>query len=319
MTELTVLIGEDVGQDNLRRMRDVYPDVLFLFCPHEDDFIATAPRAHIIFTKHLPAEALKRASRLRWVQAGTAGMNHLLDAGLGERDLLVTNASGAHGTPMAELILGMMLAFATGLNALMRAQHEHAWVQEEIRTQKFELEGQTLCVLGLGDIGGTLARKAGNLGMYVLGVRRSAQRFPHVDEQYDPHQLLQIFPRADHVALCLPLTSETEGIVGERELRAMKPEAYIYNVGRGPSIDTEALLRALSEGWIAGAGLDVTDPSPVPEDSLLWDAPNVILSQHTSGSSPFNPDRITSIFMENLGRYLRDEPLMNVVNIDLGY
>ncbi|MFP3897197.1 MAG: D-2-hydroxyacid dehydrogenase [Anaerolineales bacterium] len=319
MTELVVLIGEDVGQDNLERMREAYPDVQFLFCPHEDDFIAAAPRAHIIFTKHLPAEAVKRASQLVWVQAGTAGVNHLLDAGLGERDLLLTNASGAHGVPMAELILGMMLAFATGLNALMRAQREHARVREEIRAQKFELEGQTLCVLGLGDIGGTLARKAGNLGMYVLGVRRSARRFPHVDEQYGPHQLLDIFPRADHVALCLPLTSETEGIVGERELRTMKSSAYIYNVGRGPSIDREALLRALSETWIAGAGLDVTDPSPLPDDSPLWDAPNVILSQHTSGSSPYNADRITSIFMENLGRYLRDEPLMNVVDVELGY
>jgi phosphoglycerate dehydrogenase-like enzyme len=319
MAELVVLIGEDVGQDNLTRMRVAYPDVQFLFCPDEDDFIAAAPRAQIIFTKSLPAEAIQRASQLLWVQAGTAGVNHLLDSGLAERDVLLTNASGAHGVPMAELILGMMLAFATGLNTLIRAQREHAWISEEVRTKKFELEGQTLCVLGLGDIGGTLARKARNLGMHVLGVRRSARQFPDVDEQYGPDQLLEIFPRADHVALCLPLTSETEGIVSEGELRAMRPSAYIYNVGRGPSIDREALLRALSEGWIAGAGLDVTDPSPLSEDSPLWDAPNVILSQHTSGSSPYNADRITSIFMENLGRYLRGEPLMNVVDVELGY
>ncbi|MFO7919196.1 MAG: D-2-hydroxyacid dehydrogenase [Anaerolineae bacterium] len=319
MTDLVVLIGEDVGRDNLRRMREAYPDVQFLFRPDEDDFIAAASRAQIIFTKHLPTEAVRRASQLLWVQAGTAGINHLLDAGLGELDVLLTNASGAHGVPMAELILGMMLAFATGLDTLIRAQRKHAWISEEARTKKFELQGQTLCVLGLGDIGGTLARKAGNLGMYVLGVRRSAERFPDVDEQYGPDQLLEIFSRADHVALCLPLTPETEGIVGERELRAMKSSAYIYNVGRGPSIDREALLRALSEGWIAGAGLDVTDPSPLSDNSPLWEMPNVILSQHTSGSSPYNADRITSIFMENLGRYLRDEPLMNVVNMGGGY
>jgi phosphoglycerate dehydrogenase-like enzyme len=314
-----VLIGEDVGQDNVERMRDAYPDVRFLFYPDEEDFIAAAPRAQIIFTKSLPAEAIQRASQLLWVQAGTAGVNHLFDAGLKERDVLLTNASGAHGVPMAELILGMMLAFATGLNTLIRAQRERAWISKDVRTDKFELEGQTLCVLGLGDIGGTLACKASKLGMYILGVRRSAAPFPDVDEQYGPDQLLEIFARADHVALCLPLTSETEGIVGERELRAMRPDAYVYNVGRGRSIDPAALWRALSEGWIAGAGLDVTEPSPVPEDSPLWDAPNVILSQHTSGSSPYNADRITSIFVENLGRYLRDEPLMNVVDVERGY
>jgi phosphoglycerate dehydrogenase-like enzyme len=119
--------------------------------------------------------------------------------------------------------------------------------------------------------------------------------------------------------LCLPLTAQTRSIIGERELRAMKPSAYIYNVGRGSSIDPDALLRALREGWIGGAGLDVTAPEPLPDDSPLWDMPNVILSQHTSGSSPYNADRITAIFTENLGHYLRDEPLTNVIDKTLGY
>jgi D-2-hydroxyacid dehydrogenase (NADP+) len=319
VTNPIVLIGEDVGQANLARMRAAFPGVEFRFCPTVDDYVSQAPDVEIMFSKRFPAEALERAERLRWVQAGTAGVERLLATDLAERGVLLTNATGAHGVPMAEMILAMMLAFATGLHTLLRAQRLHRRVRERVIGAKFELEGQTLCVLGLGDIGGTLARKAKALGMRVLGVRRSEERFPGLDGQYTPDQLSQALPQADHVALCLPLTKETRHIIAERELRAMKPSAYIYNVGRGPSIEPTALLQALSEGWIAGAGLDVTDPEPLPEDSPLWDLPNVLLGQHSSGSSPFNGDRITSIFMENLGRYLVGEPLANVVDRELGY
>jgi phosphoglycerate dehydrogenase-like enzyme len=140
-----------------------------------------------------------------------------------------------------------------------------------------------------------------------------------VDLRFGPDELRQAIPTADHVALCLPLTDETRGLISTPELRAFKPSAYIYNVGRGASIDAAALKRALQEGWIAGAGLDVTDPEPLPDDSYLWEMPNVILSQHTSGNSPFNADRITSIFVRNLDRYLAGEPLTNQVKKERGY
>ena len=319
MADLLVLVAEDVGEANMARLRNAYPEIEFRSCLGRDALAAGAVDADIIFAKSLPGEAVRVARRLRWVQSGTAGIGGMLDAGLRESDVLLTNASGAHGVPIAELILSMMLAFATGLHRLIRGQRSRSRLFEAIIEEKSELEGQTICILGLGDIGGTLAQKAQKLGMGVMGVRRSAERCPYVDEQFFPGALLTALPRADHVALCLPLTHETMYIVGERELRAMKPSAHIYNVGRGGSIDSAALLRALSEGWISGAGLDVTEPEPLPEDSSLWDAPNVILSQHTSGSSPHNADRITAIFLENLGRYLRGEPLQNLVDKGLGY
>lgn len=317
---MVILIGEDVGEANLVRLQDAHPDYTFRLCPDEESFLNAAPEADIIFTKRFPPQTLDVATRLRWVQAGTAGVDRLLRLGLHERDIVLTNATGAHGTPMAELILSMMLSFATGLHTLLRAQErrDNAVRQEVIRT-KFELAGQTLCVLGLGDIGGTLAHKAGQLEMRVTGVRRSETPFPGLAAQYTPDRLHDALAEADHVALCLPLTAATTAIVDEPELRAMRASAYIYNVGRGASIASAPLLRALQEGWIAGAGLDVTDPEPLPEDSPLWEMPNVLLSQHTSGSSPHNADRITDIFLDNLSRYRRGEPLRNVIDAQQGY
>jgi phosphoglycerate dehydrogenase-like enzyme len=320
---LVVLVGEDVGPANLARILAVDPRIEVIFCPEIDSFVAAAPRADVIFTKRLPAAAVASAERLRWVQAGTAGVEGMLAAGLRDRardgGVILTNASGAHGVTMAEVVLAMMLAFATRLHTLLHAQAQRRRARDEVVARKFELEGQTLLVLGLGDIGGTLARKARLLGVRVIGIRRDSSPSPDVDEQHRPDALRDVLPRADHVALCLPLTAETRGIIGESELRAMRPTAYIYNVGRGASIDGDALLRALREGWIAGAGLDVTDPEPLPADSPLWDLPNVILSQHTSGSSPRNADRITDILIDNLARYLRGAPLRNRIDPVRGY
>jgi phosphoglycerate dehydrogenase-like enzyme len=319
MKQFVVLVGEDIGQANLARLQQAHPDLDFRFCPEPAAFVANVADAEVIFSKQFPAATLTTARRLRWVQAGTAGVNHILAAGIGDHDIILTNARGAHGIPMSEQILAMMFAFAIRLPTLFQAQGQHRQAAAQVIREKFELEGQTLCVIGLGDIGGTLAQKAKRLGMRVLGVRRTETPFADLDAQYTPDQLHEALPQADHVALCLPLTAATTAIVGAAELRAMKANAYIYNVGRGAAIEPAALLRALQEGWIAGAGLDVTDPEPLPVDSPLWDMSNVILGQHTSGSSPYNADRITQIFLDNLSRYRRSEALHNLVDKNQGY
>jgi len=319
MNRFVVLIGEEIGQANLARLQQAHPDLEFRFCPEAATFVANAADAEVIFSKQFPPATLSAAPNLCWVQAGTAGVNHILAAGLGEREILLTNARGAHGIPMAEQILAMMFAFAVRLPILLQAQGVQRHVAPQVIREKFELEQQTLCVIGLGDIGGTLAQKAKRLGMRVLGVRRTETPFADLDGQYTPAQLQEVLPQADHVALCLPLTAATTAIIGESELRAMNASTYIYNVGRGASIAPTALLRALQEGWIAGAGLDVTAPEPLPADSPLWGMSNVILCQHTSGSSPYNADRITQIFLDNLGRYRRGEALHNLVDKSQGY
>jgi phosphoglycerate dehydrogenase-like enzyme len=319
MKQFVVLVGEDIGQANLTRLQQAHPDLDFRFCPEPAAFVANVAAAEVLFSKQFPAGTLANARRLRWVQAGTAGVNHILAAGIGNHDIVLTNARGAHGIPMAEQILAMMFAFAIRLPTLLQAQAAQRQVAAQVIREKFELAGQTLCVIGLGDIGGTLAQKAKALGMRVLGVRRTTSPFAELDAQYPPDELPIALSQADHVALCLPLTAATTALVGEAELRAMKSSAYIYNVGRGASIEPTALIQALQAGWIAGAGLDVTDPEPLPASSPLWALPNVILGQHTSGSSPYNADRITAIFLDNLARYRRGEALNNQVDKIQGY
>jgi phosphoglycerate dehydrogenase-like enzyme len=319
MPERTVVIGEDIGQEQLQRLRDAFPDIRFLLTPDKDEFLEAAPQAEIIFTKGLSSEVVDAAEKLRWVQSGTAGIGWMLRAGLLDNDVTLTTASGVYGTTIAELILAMMLAFGSGVNRFIRAQRDKRYIREEVVGDKFELEGHSLCVIGLGDIGGTLAAKAQALGMDVVGVRRSDRSHPHARRVYTNDQLTEAVTDADHVALCLPLTEATRHMVDETVLRAMKAGAYIYNVGRGASIDEEAMIRALQDGHLGGAGLDVTETEPPPKDSPLWEMENVILTQHSAGASPYNAERTTTLFMENLRRYLNDEPLKNVVDKEAGY
>jgi phosphoglycerate dehydrogenase-like enzyme len=324
-SQLAVLIqGENVAPEDRSRLHQAFPDVSFIFAESRDDLIAAAPDADVIFGKGVTREVLQAAGRLRWVQAGTAGVDGLLRAGIRDvatsRGVQLTNARGAHGIPMAENILTMMLCFATRMHLMIRGQRQRAKIGRQVQQQKWELHGQTLLVLGLGDIGGTLAVKASALGMRVLGVRRSGSPAPGCQEVHTSDRLPDLLPRADHVALCLPLTEETTAIMGEAELRRMQPTAYVYNVGRGASIDGDALRRALRERWITGAGLDCVAPSDTPaDDDPLWDMEEVILSMHTSGHSPYNSRRITDIFMENLRAFREGRPLQNEIDLQRGY
>lgn len=316
---LRVVLATSLASEDRERLYAAFPKVDFVEAHGAEAIKEAASDCEVIFG-HVSAETLEAAPRLRWVQVRSAGVNHLPLKEMAARGILLTNSSGAHGVPIAENFLALMLAFAIRLPALLEAQRARAWHKRDIPGEKFELEGQTLLVIGLGDLGATLARKAAGLGMRVLGVRnRPLPPPPGVDAVFPSERLHEALRQADHVALCLPLTEKTKGYIDEAELRAMKPTAYIYNAGRGQSIAREPLLRALQEGWIAGAGLDVTDPEPLPPDDPLWSLPNVILTQHTSGHSPRNSRRVTDLFLENLRRFLQNEPLQNVVDYARGY
>jgi phosphoglycerate dehydrogenase-like enzyme len=317
---VVVVIGIELEPAEVLRIRDSFPDANVVYAPSDEELRRTIPTADVLFGGRSVADLLPLAPRLRWIQTYSAGIDRLPLDDLARRSILLTNASGAHGAQIAENILALMLAFAVRIPALVRAQTNHAWIARTVDREKFVLEGQTLLIAGLGGIGGSLARKAAALGLSVLGVRgRDLPPPAGVSEIVRPADLHAALGRADHVALCLPLTPETTGFLGEAELRAMKPTAYVYNVGRGESIERESLLRALREGWIGGAGLDVTDPEPLPSDDPLWDLQNIILTQHTSGAAPDLDRRVTDIFAGNLRRFLKNEPLNNVVDYGRRY
>ena len=268
-----------------------------------------------------PRDLLLRAHNLRWFQQWGAGANWLLRYPEAvELDFVLTNASGVHPIPISEHILAFLLAFARGFHRAMRAQGRNEWIPQEQQEGLFELAGKTMVLVGVGAIGERTAEVATALGMRVLGVRRDPTvGVEGVEGMVGPDRLLDLLPEADFLVLTVPLTHETQGMIGERELRAMKPTAYVVNIGRGGTIQESGLIRALQEGWIAGAGLDVFETEPLPEDSPLWAMDNVIITAHYAGLTPRYHERAMAIFLDNLQRYRAGEPLRNVVDKKLGY
>jgi phosphoglycerate dehydrogenase-like enzyme len=317
----TVVIGVDLEGRYLDRLRREFPAVHFPVCTTPEALRAAVGAADaLIGGWQLAPDLLDAAPSLRWIQATGAGVERYLTPQLLARPIALTNFSGIHAPNIAEHVLALILAFARGLRPLLRQQDRHQWRDDDGRPPVFELEGQTLGVVGLGDIGEALARKGRGIGMRVLATRRNPERgSPHVDRLLGSDGLPELLAEADHVALCLPLTAETARLIGREELARMKPTAYLYNIGRGGSVDQDALLAALTDGTIAGAGLDVTAPEPLPPDSPLWDLPNVIITMHTSGATPRYWDRGIELVVDNLRRFLAGEPLRNVVDTAAGY
>jgi len=276
-------------------------------------------QAEVIFgwIHQFPKNLLARTERLKWIQVLTAGVDRLPEEILtsGTR---VANASGLHGAAMGEVVLELMLMFVKDAAACMRMKQEREWR----RYRPAILRGQTVGILGLGAVGKEIARLCKAFGMKVVGIRRSggaATPLPEVDRIYSREQLPELLAESDFVVLALPLTKETGGMIGEKELRGMKPTACLINVARGAIVDEAALIRALEEKWIAGAGLDVFTREPLPPESPLYALPNVIFSPHISGDIPDYESRATEVFCENLRRYLADEPFLHEVDREKGY
>ncbi|CAN5762683.1 D-2-hydroxyacid dehydrogenase [soil metagenome] len=265
-------------------------------------------------------DELATAKRLKWVHWVGAGVDRAPLAALKERGIVFTNNSGAHATNIAEHILSLMLSFCRALPFLFEAQRQGVWADDEGRRRVSELSGSSLLVIGAGKIGMALAVRAQGLGQRVTVVGRTA-RFdkPSGLQIYGIKSLEPLIPTADHIAICTPLTELTRGLFDRRRLLLMKPGAFLYNIGRGAIVDTEALLELLESGKLGGAGLDVTDPEPPPAGHPLWNAPNVVLTAHTSGAAPRLWERSTEILVDNLERYLSGQRLNNIVDYEQGY
>ena len=276
-------------------------------------------QAEVIFgwIHQFPKDLLARTDRLKWIQVMTAGVDRLPEEIL-KSGIRVANASGLHGAAMGEVVLEMMLMFVKDAPACMRMKQGKEWRRYRPRI----LRGQTVGILGLGSVGKEIARLCKAFGTKVIGIRRSggaASPFRDVDCVYPREKLPELLAESDFLVLALPLTKETEGMIGEKELRGMKPTAFLINVARGAIVNEGALIRALEEKWIAGAGLDVFTREPLPPESPFYAMPNVIFSPHISGDIPDYESRATEIFCENLRRYLAGEPFLHEVNRGKGY
>lgn len=306
---------------HLDRLRAEFPEVEFVSIDAMPNAGMVAGADAAVVWRVEPEWLERQDSRLRWVHTGGAGVEHLPLAALRQRGIVVTNNSGVHVPNMPEHVLALMLAFARRLPTLLRAQAAHEWRDEATHREVFELAGQTVLLVGMGDIGLGLGERAAALGMRVTGLRRRTDQPapPFVERVFGLDDLYAALADADHVAISLPQTRETVGMVDAAAFAAMKPGAFLYNVGRGSIVDGDALADALRSGQLAGAGLDVTEPEPLPADSPLWDMENVIITSHTSGASPHVWDRGVEIVAENIRRWRAGEPLHNEVDCDAGY
>ena len=289
----------------------------------EEAFVRALAGAEVLFAWGLARRHVERAQALRWLHTPLAGVDRVLNPELLASRIRVTSSRGVNAVAVAEQALGLILALTRGIADAVRAQVERRWAQETIYARKpplEELRGKDLGIFGLGDIGRELALRGRALGMTVWGLtRRTRPRPEFVDRLLIAGKQDLLIRNADVLALAVPLTAATQGLIGERELKKMKPAALLVNVGRGGLVQESALVRALQEGWIAGAGLDVFATEPLPDSSPLWSMPNVAMTPHTAGAHPQYMARSADLFMQNIKRYLASQPLLNEVDKEAGY
>lgn len=267
----------------------------------------------------LTAGEFAAARRLRWVQSPSAGVEWMWNVpGLADSDVLVTNTRGAHAATIAEHTFAMLLAQTRGLRAFDERQREHAWGRGP--RPLIGLKGLTMGIVGFGNIGRAIARRATGFEMRVLAV--DAEPVPPgegVEEVWPVDRLDDLCREADVLVNASPLTPRSRGMIGAQQIRLLKRGSFLLSMSRGGIVEETALVDALEEGHLAGAGLDVTATEPLPAGDPLWTAPNLIITPHTSGSSALTTGLVYSILSENLGRFLRGEPLVNLVDKRRGY
>jgi glyoxylate/hydroxypyruvate reductase A len=287
--------------------------VRVLACATPAEAAAAVADVDVLYAWKFPPELYARAPRLSWLQAMGAGVDWALVPSLRE-DIVVTRVPGVFGPWMREYVLGWCLAITQRTDTYRAAQRERRW-REDVLPER--LAGKTMAILGLGDIGRTIADGARALGVRVIGVSRSGRAVRGVERVYALPRLERALREADVVVAVLPLTEATRGLVGMRALAAMKPTAWLFNIGRGAIVDEAALVTALRERRIAGAVLDVFATEPLPPAHPLWTLDNVVVTPHISG--PSTPAELAPVFNANFARWLAGRPLRHIVDRARGY
>jgi phosphoglycerate dehydrogenase-like enzyme len=295
------------------------PDAELVQCRSEDEAVAEVMDADACYG-FLSPRVIRTGKSLRWIQQPSAGVEHLIEIPeLLQRDVVLTNMQRAYAPEIADQAIGYLLAFTRDLGHFIRAGADRRWGTKRAGFVLEELGGKTLLVIGLGGIGSEIARRAYGFGMRVLATDPKVHERPlFVEEMHRPERFHDLLPRADVVVSAAPLTKASRKMIGAREFGMMKQGVILINVSRGGVVDTDALVAALDSKRVSAAGLDVTDPEPLPEGHALWTR-NVIITPHTAGQSPGGERRRHEIFRENLRRFAAGELLLNVVDKKVGY
>jgi len=328
--QVNVFVTTNISKENLERIANADLGVnltsVAALCKSERNGDAEAvakldallPQAEVAFGLKFPDDMIARAPNLKWIQVFLAGIDGFKAKGLLPDHIVFTKTAWIQRTTMAESIIVRMLMFAKQMPTYFQQKFAKTWEHAESIT----LRGKTLGILGLGNVGKELARLSKAFGMRVIANRRSVRkvgRAKNVDTLLPSSHLHQLLKESDFVALTLPLTSDTQKMIGAKEFEVMKNSAYIINISRGQIIDEEAMIKALESKQIAGAGLDVFAVEPLPQKSVLWDMPNVIISPHIAASMDGYPELATELFCENLRRYINGKKLLNMVSKNKGY
>lgn len=276
-------------------------------------------KAQVLLTNQLEINQgdLERMKNLQWIQCVFSGINHFPLGYLKNRGIILTNARGVHRIQMSEFIVSLLLSIVRKSYHYTKAQLNRKW--DPLKTD--ELHGKTIGFIGVGAVARETARKLRVFDVRILGVKNKVEDVEYFDEIYGTERLDEVLEKSDFVITLVPLTDETKGMIGEKQFRRMKETAWFINVARGPVVDEKALIKALEEGRIAGAGLDVFEKEPLPEDSPIWDLENVILTPHVAGPTPHYMDRLMDLFIDNLEAFVsgnRDK-MVNIIDYDRQY
>jgi cyclase len=298
----------------LLELKRIAPDVLFIPVKTVEDAAKEATGADAVLG-FCSADIVKAGKNLRWIQIAHAGVDHDLVPEVVKSDIAVTNLQRVYGTNVAEQAMGLLLMMTRGLSK------NSTYKQIEANAKSDELYGKTMLIVGLGGSGTQLAKRAHAFGMRVMALdpKPDLERPSFVFSLNHPKEMQALLPKADVVVLTCPLTAETRGFFGASQFQAMKPSAYLINSARGALVRTPDLVAALQKGQIAGAGLDVTDPEPIPESDPIWKVKNVVISPHNGAQGPEARDRVWRLYRENVRRFVAGEPLLCVVDKQKGY
>ncbi len=315
-----VLVQFPINDEKERLLFSNTPgDYEYIFC--EGEILKKDLETADIIIGQPSISQMKEAKNLKWIQCTFAGVDYYLKDPNMPKHLLLTNSTGAFGTSISEYLLTMTLSLYKKMNLYRDQQKNGIW--KDLGGEK-SLSGKTVLIVGAGDIGCSFAKLLSIFSVHTIGIRRKMRELPpYFEKMYTMEKLDMLLETADVVALSLPSTKETKGLMDERRLRLMKKDAVLLNVGRGDAIVTDDLVAVLQEGHLLGAGLDVVDPEPLPKDHPLWKMENVILTPHISGVSinhlPETYQKILAICTQNLVRYANGEPLKNTIDLETGY